>query len=301
MAEDVHERGLAQGRAQEELTQSAPQGLHSTEREALVSALTPLGGAWGKERLIWLVWIVAIYALYVPFTRWAIKLSPLDMSVALDRALPLSRPWIVIYAMIYPAAVTPLFVVKDALLFRRVALAFLWSAPIGLGCFLLLPVHMHLRPALNTLIGADFYTWGVQLCYAVDVPSGCFPSLHVTYATLAAITCSRANRRAGLVMWVVAIAINLSTMLVKQHFFADVVAGVALAYGSDWLSHHTPWRFFQRPDEAVVVAAQRVGGELTQEEALRPLLAPTLIFLAFISALYVLYLSGLEAKSVVLF
>jgi membrane-associated phospholipid phosphatase len=187
--------------------------------------------------------------------------------------------------MIYPATLAPLALVKDPIAFRRVAGAFLISAALGLICFVLLPVHMQLRPALTELQGEGFLIWGLKLCYAIDRPSGCFPSLHVTYATIAALVTMRANRSAGRVMWLIAILIDLSTMLVKQHFFADVIAGSALAWGSVWLCEAGlhPW-----------LSAAPLQQE---EQGLRPLLYPSGLFALIVGALFTLYLWGLDPMS----
>ena len=284
MREGVHQTPHEQGLEAKITHERSPQ----SSSEQGLKGLMPLWGSWRRERLGVILVVALIYGLYYPFTHWAIEMSPYDMSTALDRALPLWTSWIVIYAMIYPTAVTPAFVVRHPILFRRAAFAFLVSAPIGLGCFLLFPVHMHLRPALESLPAEGFLTWGLRLCYSIDKPSGCFPSLHVTYATLAALTCARANRRAGVVMWAVAIAINLSTLLVKQHFIADVVGGVALAYGSDWVSHNTSW-------SALAARDQLITEEEARAEGLTPLIPPLIAFLTLIATLFGLYLWGVTA------
>ena len=257
------------------------------EQPQLATTTQPLGGAWPRERALLIAAVFLLYTLYYPATHYAITLPPLDMSVWLDHALPLSPLWILIYAMIYPATTAPLFVVREPMAFRRVAFAFMVSALIGLLCFLLFPVHMTLRPEYSSLPSEGFINWGVQLCYALDKPSGCFPSLHVTYATLAALVCAKANPPTGRVMWVVAILIDLSTMLVKQHFFADVLAGTALAYGSVWLS-----------DAGLIAWLGRPEASGAQDERLKPLRYPAALFALIVGGLYLGYTLGIEPSAV---
>jgi len=247
---------------------------------------TPLGGNWSRERVTLVASVFLVYALYYPVTHYAIDLTPIDMSTWVDRTLPLSPLWILIYAMIYPATITPLFVVTRPLLFRQTAFAFFISALIGLVCFVLFPVHMTLRPSLEAVTGGGFLNWGVQLCYAVDQPSGCFPSLHVTYATIAALECARGGRSLGRVMWVVAILIDLSTLLVKQHFLADVIAGSALAFGSVWLSR-----------AGLISWLSQADGTRGEPSDLRPLLYPSVFFALIVGGLYLCYLMGVEPRS----
>ncbi|MBM4292245.1 MAG: hypothetical protein FJ138_13080 [Deltaproteobacteria bacterium] len=203
---------------------------------APVPAPVPLCGSWGRERALIALGMVALYALYFPATRYALGLTPIDVSVALDRAVPLSPAWAPIYAMIYPAAFSPVFMVRHPLLFRRVALAFGLSVSVGLAMFLLTPVHMTLRPPASAVGGEGFLAWGVRFCYALDAPTGCFPSLHVCCATLAAVACGWGDQRAGAAMWAVALLIDLSTLFMRQHFIADVVSGTLLALGASALA-----------------------------------------------------------------
>src|SRR5262249_45538872 len=102
--------------------------------------------------------------------------------------------------------------------------------------FLLFPTDNVLRPALAPVpvIDSGFTRWVVQLVYDNDLPFNCFPSYHVTLSQLAALAVwelDREGRRvAGRLAWAVAIAIAASTVLVKQHYLADVAGGVLLAW-----------------------------------------------------------------------
>lgn len=256
------------------------------EQQKSGATRSPIGGSWGWERALLVGGVFVVYTLYYPVTHYAIGLSPLDMSTWVDQQLPLSLMWILVYAMIYPATITPLFAVKDPIAFRQTAFAFFISALIGLVCFVLFPVHMSLRPELASVPGEGFLSWGVQLCYAVDKPSGCFPSLHVTYATIAALECARAGRSLGRVMWVIAILIDLSTMLVKQHFLADVLAGTALALGSVWLSR-----------AGFISWLGSLADSLDHPQDLSPLRYPSALFALIVGGLYLCYLMGVEPSS----
>src|SRR6185436_14225959 len=59
-----------------------------------------------------------------------------------------------------------------------------------------------------------------------DVPENCFPSLHVSLAIIAAAYWPRA-RWIG-IAWAIAIAV--STMTTKQHYFVDVAGGIAMGF-----------------------------------------------------------------------
>ena len=75
----------------------------------------------------------------------------------------------------------------------------------------------------------------LALEYRADFGEGAnnMPSLHVTFAWLVVLACRRLGpRAAGAGLPLVATAISASTLLVKMHILADVVAGAALAPAS---------------------------------------------------------------------
>ena len=187
------------------------------------------------ERTLILAVEVGIYSLYFPISHYVINLPSVDVSTAFDRALPLLPSWIFIYVAIFYTAFLPLFLVKDRLVFRRVALAYIVVESTAMVVFLLLPVQMTIRPDIASLVGNDFITWGLKLCYFVDLPVNCFPSLHVANAMLGALACLKVDRLVGGISFAVGILIVASTMLVKQHFLADVVAGGLLAAVAYWV------------------------------------------------------------------
>ncbi|GAC1445968.1 MAG: phosphatase PAP2 family protein [Chloroflexota bacterium] len=67
------------------------------------------------------------------------------------------------------------------------------------------------------------------LIYHNDSPYNCFPSLHVANSTLCALTYLRFTRRAYLWSVPFSILVALSTIFVKQHVIADVIAGASLS------------------------------------------------------------------------
>ncbi|HEY9593907.1 MAG TPA: phosphatase PAP2 family protein, partial [Spirochaetia bacterium] len=76
--------------------------------------------------------------------------------------------------------------------------------------------------------------------YASDPSFNCFPSLHAAVATIcfyawyryARVRPSWLTRAIAIFMLVVGIGVVLSTLFVKQHYVADELAGIALAWGA---------------------------------------------------------------------
>ena len=243
----------------------------------LVSDMTqPLFGSWRRERWAGIACIFAVYTLYFPLTNYALSLVPLDVSTAFDHDIPLIPGWLLIYVMIYPAATLPLFVVKDPLVFRGTLKAFLGVELAAITIFLLLPVHMSIRPDIAMVPGDGFFEWGIRFCYLHDPPTCCLPSLHVATATLSGLACYRVHRPTGCVALLIAILISLSTLFVRQHFIADVLLGTGLALLFYFLWVHR--------------AKALDDGELVHSRWL--LLIPLGFFAVIVLGFYSLYLSA---------
>jgi membrane-associated phospholipid phosphatase len=149
-------------------------------------------------------------------------------AIALDRAIPVQPEWMFVYGSLYVfVALLPLFVVRQAALFRRAMQAYLTVMLVAYAGFLLYPT---LAPRPVFVPGDGFSAWGLRLAYAIDPPHGCFPSLHVAYSFVSALTCYRVHRGVGIAAGVWAALIGVSTVFTKQHYAVDVIAGAAAAF-----------------------------------------------------------------------
>lgn len=83
----------------------------------------------------------------------------------------------------------------------------------------------------------------------------CFPSLHISVAFIAALSCWKQDRVAGGAAFALASLITVSTFFVKQHYVVDAVAGIALATGV-WAIVLRPHVRDETPER---VRAARVG------------------------------------------
>jgi hypothetical protein len=158
-----------------------------------------------------------------------------SLATPLDARLPFVPEAIFVYAAVYPLVLLPALLARDAE-FRRYARAYLAVIAAAHLCFVLVPVGAQgLRPPPPQ--GADLAAWGVRLCYALDPPLNLFPSLHLALATLAAASAARLGRAAGALALAALLAVGAAACLVKQHFAADVAAGIALglAARARWL------------------------------------------------------------------
>jgi len=156
--------------------------------------------------------------------------SAATLATPLDAAIPFVPESIWIYAAVYGMIALPIFVVESPALFRRIALAYVAIVATCLACFWFFPVSSAgLRPPLDGVEASAFVLWGLHLNYALDPPVNLFPSLHVAGAAIAALAAGRVRRAWGVGGWVAVAAVSVAVCTVKQHFWVDAAAGIALA------------------------------------------------------------------------
>ena len=146
--------------------------------------------------------------------------------LALDRMVPVQPAWSVIYLSYLLSPFLPLLMMRQEEHIRRTFLAWLLVWSTGYVCFLVYPT---IAPRTDEVSGTGFFAWFLQGVYDADPPRNCFPSLHVATAFVAALACSRVHRGVGLAASLWATLIAVSTVFTKQHYVADVIAGIFLA------------------------------------------------------------------------
>jgi len=174
---------------------------------------------------------LVVFLALVPFYIFIPVLLPAATRYApeltIDRALPLTPSWALVYGALYLFLILlPIFVVRQDEQIRRTVLAYLliWSS--AYVCFVVYPTAAP-RPAL--VAGEGFAVWGLRALYSSDPPYNLFPSLHVAHSLVSALTCYRVHRRVGIVAIICAALVAVSTLLTKQHYLLDVIAGALLA------------------------------------------------------------------------
>jgi membrane-associated phospholipid phosphatase len=174
---------------------------------------------------------MVVFVSLVPFYILIAELvreRPLHVpELALDRVVPLQPAWALVYGPLYLFLILlPVFVVRQQEQIRRTVLAYLMVWIVAYACFLLYPTTAA-RP--DKVIGGGFAVWGLRFLYSSDPPYNCFPSLHVAHSFVSALTCHRVHRGVGIAAVLSAALVGISTLYTKQHYVADVTAGVFLA------------------------------------------------------------------------
>jgi len=181
--------------------------------------------AWRTLLASSFVSLAPLYFVIAVLTRGRPTYAP---AVALDRALPVQPAWMLVYGSLYVfILILPVLVVRERELFRRGLGGYLMVMLVAYAGFLLYPTG---APRPDGVVGDGFAAWALRLAYSLDPPYNCFPSLHVAYAFVSALTCYRVHRGVGAAAALWAALIGISTLYTKQHYVADVIAGALAAY-----------------------------------------------------------------------
>jgi membrane-associated phospholipid phosphatase len=162
---------------------------------------------------------------FITDNYWATQLP-------IDDLIPFCKYFIVVYDLWAPLlVVTGLYlIVKDPEGFRRYMWSLMFTFTVSTIFCILVPNGQDLRPA--AVEGGDIFAAIVRATYAVDTNTNVFPSVHVVGVTsaLAAVYKTPGLRKWG---WragctALGLVIIASTLLVKQHAFIDILAGLAV-------------------------------------------------------------------------
>ncbi|HUI73177.1 MAG TPA: phosphatase PAP2 family protein [Spirochaetia bacterium] len=158
----------------------------------------------------------------------------LHLRTPLDDAIPLVPLFVIPYDSLEPVIYFSLivFLIFRTRIFQSAALSVIVAMLVSYLVYFLAQSEV-IRPVVS---GADLFSGMIRDVYAGDNPYNDFPSLHTSLSTIMAIHWWRADRRLGVIGIVWAALIVSSTLFVKQHYVADVVSGLLLAWGASWLS-----------------------------------------------------------------
>ena len=173
--------------------------------------------------------LVGIYLL-INHGLTAQSLTPYDVSTPWDHRIPLTPAWVWIYALNIPMPMALILSTKSGQDYAELAAGFSLICLVAFAVFMVFPVTAEgLRPET---VGSGWSNWGLSVYYAVDGQGNCLPSLHVSLCCYSGLWgLCHFRRLSGVAYFILGLAISVSTMLVKQHWIADVVSGAVLGFG----------------------------------------------------------------------
>lgn len=191
-----------------------------------------------NRHVYWLLGLIALALAY--FATQHVGLRYHVVHLPLDDWLPFWPGFIVFYILWYfyvPGCMLwACFRAKDVF-YRQVAALFS-GAFVCAAVFVLYPTCVDFRPSAA---GPGLARALCRLIYANDAPVNVFPSLHCYEALVMHLVTFRApplraHKALRLASFALVVLICLSTLLIKQHSAADLIAGCALAVAAHSLT-----------------------------------------------------------------
>ncbi|QBH96674.1 phosphatase PAP2 family protein [Limnobaculum zhutongyuii] len=172
--------------------------------------------------------IVGVYQFYF-FTQRHTITKVREFSSAIDEKIPFWPSWSWIYSFLYyPAILYINWIVEDSRHFIMIVFSYIVLLVMQMTFFMLFPVSTpsHWR-SMNT--GKSWSEKFLLFVQKFDDSSNCFPSMHVSVATLTALL---AYSTLGPWVFLFPILIALSCMFTKQHYIIDLPAGAVLGWAA---------------------------------------------------------------------
>jgi membrane-associated phospholipid phosphatase len=215
---------------------------------------------WKNKILIFSMFMLGYTLFYIypnirpPFQPFYLPLLSIDQSIPLI-------PWTcLIYLSDYLLFLVVVVMVTDAETYRRLSRRCFFTLALCGTFFLFFPTR-YPRPEYpvvsNTLVA-----FVMSVISNADTPTNCFPSMHVALTGVA--TWSLRNRSprvfGSFVLW--SLAIFVSTLTTKQHYFLDVMGGIGVIFTVALLD----WALFENAQ----VRAWLLRRQLEQKGSFKP-------------------------------
>ncbi len=185
-------------------------------------------GEGGRLAAITVAIGVATFAMSLLYDGLNHGPNVLFLRTPIDDAIPVVGPLVIPYvslrAFLYGSLV--LFILFRVRIFRSAALSMTAVFAVSYVFYFFLQSFIE-RP---TLTGDDTFSRMIRDVYDGDQPYNDFPSLHASLSTLVAVHWLRVDSRVGTIVAIWAALIVVSTVFVKQHYVADMIAGALLAF-----------------------------------------------------------------------
>lgn len=169
--------------------------------------------------------------------------SGFRLETGLDAVIPFVPEMVIFYMyLFYPLVILTMF--YFAFVEYRKGYALGWSLVaingIAVLIYIAFPVstYWYRQELLAQPMVGNVWATQVYNIFASDTSFNCFPSLHAAVSTIcfftwfqyAKIKPSKTTKSVALAALVIAAGVILSTLFIKQHYIADEIAGIALAW-----------------------------------------------------------------------
>lgn len=174
-----------------------------------------------------IVLMVGVYQFYFWCQR-QIRGQFRSLEIGVDSRIPYCPNWVWVYSgLYYPVILLVILSLRDPRHYLFVVFSYLVLLIFQMAIFLAFPVAV--PPCWRSLVRGDGPSERLlRFVHRFDAPSNCFPSMHVSVATLTALHLQHGYTGP----WILAfpILIALSAIFTKQHFILDLPPGAVLGW-----------------------------------------------------------------------
>ncbi len=149
-----------------------------------------------------------------------------DLQYDFEKKIPFIPEWNIIYLYTYPYIVLPLFTIFDKKIYKQTVYTLLSVAIMSFIFFILFPSRVDLREPAE---GTGFIKYLMDFTQSADKPNNCLPSHHIAASVVITLFSLKYNRKLGIFTIAISGGITLSVLFLKQHYFLDIVSGIAVA------------------------------------------------------------------------
>lgn len=172
--------------------------------------------------------IIGAYQFYF-WTQRNVWLETKSLYIKADDWFDYNPHWSWVYSFLYyPVIVGIILTLNSYTQFAYTALSFIILLFAQMACFLFYPVEIpaEWRQFNHGNLSEKFLLFVQKF----DQSTNCFPSMHVSVATLTALHIGANYTPASLWIWLFPVLIGYSAIKTKQHYLLDIIPGAGLGW-----------------------------------------------------------------------
>lgn len=185
------------------------------------------------KNIKYLIIFFVIYMLGFLLLEKRISKNTIMTSTLIDQYIPFNEYFVIAYLLwfVFMALGFAYFVFIDQEGFKRTGFYLFTGMMISLLIYMIFPNGQDLRVELNN---ENVFQILVSFIYSIDSPTNVCPSIHVYNSIMMTVSLMKSENLINykiLLFFVVVLAglICISTVLIKQHTFIDIIAAIMLA------------------------------------------------------------------------
>ncbi|MBS3104816.1 phosphatase PAP2 family protein [Candidatus Woesearchaeota archaeon] len=156
-----------------------------------------------------------------------------NLEIFVDSWFSYKPNWVWVYVSLYPVIIISAYTTKSINQFTYSLFSYFILALILMIFYILFPVKVPEKWHKVLHRGNSFPEKMMISVRKFDAPGNCFPSMHVSAATLTVLHLMANLPQLGIIPLIYLLLISMSVLYTKQHYIADIIPG----YVVGWISY----------------------------------------------------------------